>query len=1499
MKEIAGWSWRSSQRQPQQAHNNPVLTWASLQFLAPGSKPRRRGGENEAPSASKSRPRFAPPTAASSSQDHSRIEIEAGLPSANNIKDDIVVQRRLEPIHSYLMLSTADGDGDVNTRTFDDHLGPNCNPYTIGNVSIQKSSPHSSNYQVQCMGEKFTGFHRILFHDTSFYKAEVSPLASEFVNKKRNICVIVHGAHGTGRRRVLFGHEQQPEVLDHTNISKSINELCANPYRQQTVSDDYHDSVSSIGSKGVSEVQNINSKTKAALLLHQNVQVIPQEVSFSVGSSSSIDGKRDPSDNNSSPSRNDALNNAGIIPQLMEDIYKRLCRQYPQSSFCSGGKGGQDTPVTIPVDQSSSRCLLAPNRKIVSNAAKKNMKRSNSIDTSETANAYISSQEIDDLIGVRVSCFEIVDDLASGETTTHDLLSECMQTEEWPIERIPSHPQQRRLYNRSMSFKSSISWGDIDHNSDKDDSVDLGKDKEKSSIPSLSNSITHDHATGIVFVEGSVEMRCFSQRAILECLKKAEEVRRKRKNGDDVVFGKLSHTVYLLSVEHHDQSSNGGIALTQQFVISTVDETMSNSASLALHSSCSVLNSVTRQLANYVATPPPCRNPLTQLLRGCIGGDCRTLALGVADPTNDDMTLPTLRFGEAISWVYNYWTGEDVSDSDSDESPVTDNKANFDISDVSLSSVFNESCNEKSTPSTEQSSYQPMNPQQTNLVAATTKNDTKDDNPCTSDAPQEIPSKLPTNTTQIKVDRGLDLRDDPSWHATLTQIDKDLDLVRSKMKSKLSQESIDSETAKTESKLLDVTHSVDNPSSSCDRVETKKTKDQEIDEMRAQIEALRQERDDLEKSKNESELELEKAREDIFLLKGRRREDTSHINSKEIQNPPHAPTPDESIVEPIKVCFRLRPKNKLESYRRSAMHIDASENSPNVCINSSLYGAHSFCFDKVFGEDSTQQTVSDFFTAQFTSKLLNGVNCALLLAGAKSSGKSHSLFGEIPAVTPAEKCSLTTKDAGILPNIVCDLYHQMRSSSSAVSYSVKCSFVAIHLERIIDLLRPLPNDAETIFARYSSEGLRLDGATESFCSEEEDVFDVIRRGLSFQNILSDIVGSENDLFHTCFLLKVEASTGKRATLILSEILSFGATKSYNASFNAAATLHQRSSTALNRVVRSLTQDVPAEVPYQSSKVTSILQDALGGNCYTSLMITASPCKTSFVETLNAIKLGQRLRTVHNTSYSNPNATADILNVDDKLRSIILDGQSKMALLKQQYDKLLREKQAAEDALTEERQQLKIIAVEKEQTNLEVKRLKIREKRATEFIKCLRGLILHVEKNSTDDSKKLAIDQVIKMIGSDIDLGDLVDIDILLKDEGFISKDEATPSPDDLFHKLLGSEGSDLSPTDVISAGVTGEGNGIRNLRRDMRKVAKANVELQVSLKKEKDFVQSIKTDKLYEEALLMRTSRDKMTNCALTAVNKLNEVSTTCSSQKACGLLLIVPVPNSISFPLL
>lgn len=309
------------------------------------------------------------------------------------------------------------------------------------------------------------------------------------------------------------------------------------------------------------------------------------------------------------------------------------------------------------------------------------------------------------------------------------------------------------------------------------------------------------------------------------------------------------------------------------------------------------------------------------------------------------------------------------------------------------------------------------------------------------------------------------------------------------------------------------------------------------------------------------------------------------------------------------------------------------------------------------------------------------------------------------------------------------------------------------------------------------------------------------------------------------------------------------------------------------------------------------------------MINTSPCRTTSTETLGAIKLGLKLQKVNNFPNTSAPDSSKIFG-GDKLNSMLFDSQSQLVLLKQKYDVLLKEKQAVENVLIEERQRMKSSDLDKEHIKLELKRTKLRERRATDFIKCLRGLIKEV-KSDVDEDRVIAIDHVIEMIGTDIDLSDLVDLDELLHEEGFISEDETTnPSDVDvLLNKIYGSGDSGVttdgeekkneSSHSLVGRTIEDQkqamdpSHQVRMLRRDLRKIAKANVELQASLKKEAEFVQNIvkdgeiNTNKLANEAVAMRTSRDKMTSAALVAVNKLNEVSCTTDVDSLCFALFI------------
>ena len=72
----------------------------------------------------------------------------------------------------------------------------------------------------------------------------------------------------------------------------------------------------------------------------------------------------------------------------------------------------------------------------------------------------------------------------------------------------------------------------------------------------------------------------------------------------------------------------------------------------------------------------------------------------------------------------------------------------------------------------------------------------------------------------------------------------------------------------------------------------------------------------------------------------------------------------------------------------------------------------------------------------------------------------------------------------------------------------------------------------------------------------------------------------------------------------------------------------------------LSEGKSSHIPYRDSKLTRLLQESLGGNSITNLIINVSPTIINDNETLNAIRFGSRAKKivtapVVNRSYTVP------------------------------------------------------------------------------------------------------------------------------------------------------------------------------------------------------------------------------------------------------------------------
>ena len=84
----------------------------------------------------------------------------------------------------------------------------------------------------------------------------------------------------------------------------------------------------------------------------------------------------------------------------------------------------------------------------------------------------------------------------------------------------------------------------------------------------------------------------------------------------------------------------------------------------------------------------------------------------------------------------------------------------------------------------------------------------------------------------------------------------------------------------------------------------------------------------------------------------------------------------------------------------------------------------------------------------------------------------------------------------------------------------------------------------------------------------------------------------------------------------------------------------KSLSALGNVINALTETKAGGfIPYRDSKLTRILQESLGGNSQTCLVITCSLSAYNDRETLSTLKFGNRAKNIKNKVTQNAERSA--------------------------------------------------------------------------------------------------------------------------------------------------------------------------------------------------------------------------------------------------------------------
>ncbi|CAH2001133.1 unnamed protein product [Acanthoscelides obtectus] len=320
----------------------------------------------------------------------------------------------------------------------------------------------------------------------------------------------------------------------------------------------------------------------------------------------------------------------------------------------------------------------------------------------------------------------------------------------------------------------------------------------------------------------------------------------------------------------------------------------------------------------------------------------------------------------------------------------------------------------------------------------------------------------------------------------------------------------------------------------------------------------------------------------------------------------------------IKVVCRFRPLNDSEEKAGSKFVVKFPQGGDDNCIS---IAGKVYLFDKVFKPNASQEKVYNEAAKSIVTDVLSGFNGTIFAYGQTSSGKTHTMEGVLVFTGDPQK-------QGIIPRIVNDIFNHIYAMEENLEFHIKVSYFEIYMDKIRDL---------------------LDGATERFVSSPEEVFEAIEEGKSNRHIavtskidslrligifltylIFTDMNEHSSRSHSVFLINVKQEnlenqkklSGKLYLVDLAGSEKVSKTGAEGTVLDEAKNIN-KSLSALGNVISALADGNKSHIPYRDSKLTRILQESLGGNARTTIVICCSPASFNEAETKSTLEFGKR------------------------------------------------------------------------------------------------------------------------------------------------------------------------------------------------------------------------------------------------------------------------------------
>ncbi|XP_064648912.1 uncharacterized protein LOC135501084 [Lineus longissimus] len=420
----------------------------------------------------------------------------------------------------------------------------------------------------------------------------------------------------------------------------------------------------------------------------------------------------------------------------------------------------------------------------------------------------------------------------------------------------------------------------------------------------------------------------------------------------------------------------------------------------------------------------------------------------------------------------------------------------------------------------------------------------------------------------------------------------------------------------------------------------------------------------------------------------------------------------------IKVAVRVRPLLKSKREVTTCWKF-LNESSISQCDpNTRRPVGNPYTFDEIFDQKSSTFDVFNTTALPIVDSFINGINGTIFAYGQTASGKTFTISG-------------TPEQPGLIPLCVDHLFNSIENNMDNMEFLVRVSYIELYNEKFSDLLdttdkslkiRERPDENQMSF-------VYIDGVSEEMIQDRSQILELLNLGNKRRRTGETLANRDSSRSHSIFKIILESrertneeddgivrvSHLNLVDLAGSERISLTGATGERFKEGCHINLSLSALTSVINKLGTLTPDQKntVHIPFRDSKLTRILQSALGGNSKTAIICAISPASADIEFSTSTLKFATNAKRIENKPVVN-----EIMSEEALLKRY----KKKIAVLEKEL-----EKQGNPD--------IDNIRSEKEDLQKQLLEKEAKEREQEEKIRELRSMIL-TNPSSVEVSKKM-------------------------------------------------------------------------------------------------------------------------------------------------------------------